>query len=311
MRLPARSRPVAALVVAMVAVAACGGEEPESAAPGAEGSAASPTIDAVVAAERAFSATSVAEGTRAAFLAWFADDAVAFSPAPVRGTAHIEAWPTEGPTLEWAPERAEISADGRMGYTLGPYRQSLPDGGVAWGHYHSMWRLDDDGRWRVALDLGTPHGPVDWPPPAVEAAGPGSASLAATPAPIAAAALLDRDRAYGVAYASEGREPAARGFAAERVRVSRTGSPPHSGRAAALADQAAAGERLEWTPEGAEVAASGDLGYTWGSGLVERADLGGSLRPMSYARFWRWDAEAGWQVVVEVVAAHPPAPPGG
>ncbi|MEQ9569137.1 MAG: nuclear transport factor 2 family protein [Longimicrobiales bacterium] len=273
--------------MAALVLTACGGSE-------------TPEPDAVVAAERAFSATSVAEGTRAAFLQWFAPDAVSFGPGPLRGTDHIADWPPEGPTLEWAPELAEISADGRMGYTLGPYRQSLPDGGTAWGHYHSVWRQTDAGEWRVALDIGTPHGPVPWPPGSV-----------ATPAPTSAAAsraghdgLLERDRAFAAGYASDGREAAMRGFVAERARISRTGTPPWPGRAAALEALGETDEALTWTPAGAGVADSGDLGYTWGSGTL-------ATGPMSYARFWRRQPGGEWQVVVEVVASHPPPPPSG
>ena len=40
-------------------------------------------LESLVATERAFSRMSVAEGTRAAFLAFFADDGVNFSPGPV------------------------------------------------------------------------------------------------------------------------------------------------------------------------------------------------------------------------------------
>ncbi len=289
------------LAMAALLTAACGpaDETGEAAAP------PPPDPEPVIAAERAFSATSVAEGTRAAFLEWFAPDAVSFGPGPIRGTEHIAAWPPGGPTLEWAPELAEVSADGRMGYTFGPYRQALPGGATAWGHYHSMWRRDDEGAWRVALDIGTPHGPVPWPPESVATPAP-----TATPAPEAVrpgdgrADLLERDRAYGAAYASDGRDAAAETFIAPRARVSRTGTPPWPSRSDALAAWADSDEQLTWTPDGAGVADSEDLGYTWGSGT-----LGGA--PMSYARFWRRGPEGAWQVVVEVVASHPPPPPSG
>lgn len=290
--------------VGLLVLAACAepeppGREPAGAAP------AGPTTAEVVEAERAFSATSVAQGTRAAFLEWFAPDAVSFGPGPVRGTDHIAAWPPAGPTLEWAPELAEVSADGGMGYTLGPYRQALPGGATAWGHYHSLWRRDDRGVWRVALDIGTPHGPVPWPPDTVATPDPPSTTGAGPGAPGGGPDdLRERDRAYGAAYAADGRDAAAEVFLAARARVSRTGTPPWPSRRDALAAWAQSDEDLTWTPDGAGVADSGDLGYTWGSGTLDGS-------PMSYARFWRRAPDGEWQVVVEVVASHPPPPPSG
>lgn len=67
-------------------------------------------------------------------------------------------------TLSWAPERVEIAASGDLGYTIGTFtlESSLPEGGMqrARGTYVTIWRRAPDGKWRAAVDAGTPPEPV-------------------------------------------------------------------------------------------------------------------------------------------------------
>ena len=62
--------------------------------------------------------------------------------------------------LVWEPERAEVSNGGDLGYTTGTYQSVTRDSvGVLTtvsGKYVSIWRRQDDGTWRVEMDLGNP-----------------------------------------------------------------------------------------------------------------------------------------------------------
>lgn len=270
---------------------------------GDPGSSAEPTaVDSLVAAEREFAATSVADGPRSAFLEFFDDSVVTFDPAPQKGTASLRAGPDFGP-LEWEPEIAEVSAARDMGYTSGPYHATRPDGSIAWGHYHSVWRRQPGGAWRVVLDMGGPHGE---PPPVGNVEHPGSADGSARLASSTSAdELLARDRAYQAMYRRQGRSSALEHFAAGRIRAYRYGLVPFHGRAAADSDQAARHESLEWQPVGGGVALSGDLGYTYGTGRMRRDGLEGGTREVSYSRIWRRDPTGAWRIVLEVVLPHP------
>lgn len=267
--------------------------------------AAPGAVDEVIAAERAFSAASVERGTRQAFLDFFADDAVSFAPTPIVGRHVIREGP-ELPPLQWWPAVAEVSAAGDMGYTTGPYRSVGPDGVTRWGHYHSVWGRQAGGTWKVLLDLGGPHGDVAIPetvrtpdrePAGGEDAGPAS--------------LLDADRACLALAAGDGARAAATRCAWPDARIYRFRQVPFTDLPAAVADQEASGERLEGAPWDARVARTGDMGFTYGTGTIARAETAGEARPMSYARIWRRDARGDWRVVVEVVLPHPPAAPGG
>ena len=56
-----------------------------------------------------------------------------------------------GADAEPQPLIVEVTGDGRLGYSEGPV--TLPDGRVP-SRYFSTWRLEADGRWRVAFDNG-------------------------------------------------------------------------------------------------------------------------------------------------------------
>jgi ketosteroid isomerase-like protein len=63
-------------------------------------------------------------------------------------------------SLSWEPDRVEMSQSGDLGYTYGRYqsRRKSSNGStvVRTGKYVSIWRKEKDGRWRVALDIGSP-----------------------------------------------------------------------------------------------------------------------------------------------------------
>lgn len=65
------------------------------------------------------------------------------------------------PTLDftWSPESAWMDDDGELGYTIGRYeRRTTRDGevNVATGWYLTVWRRQQDGRWLVEADIGSP-----------------------------------------------------------------------------------------------------------------------------------------------------------
>ena len=66
--------------------------------------------------------------------------------------------------------------------------------------------------------------------------------------------------------------------------------------------------RLEWTPEVAEIAASGELGYTSGPW---RFTAEGDEHPSAFGHFftiWRKDADGRWKVLVDHGVSHPEVP---
>lgn len=109
--------------------------------------------------ERAFAALAGRQSTRAAFLAYLHPQAVVFQPGPVNGRAHWEARAENPGLLTWFPAFAEVSEDGRMGYTTGPAEfrkdRAKPQEPPIWkGRFVSVWRKGADGSWRLVFDAG-------------------------------------------------------------------------------------------------------------------------------------------------------------
>lgn len=117
----------------------------------------------VRAVELAFAA-SVAGDDREAFASFLDVDAVFVSGAraTVGREAILEAWKGYfGPDraeLTWSPELVELSGDGTLGLTRGPwtYRGKSAEGEVVEqsGIFNSVWRRQADGSWKVVFDAG-------------------------------------------------------------------------------------------------------------------------------------------------------------
>jgi ketosteroid isomerase-like protein len=109
--------------------------------------------------ERAF-AKSMADRDHAAFVSHLSEEAVFFGGSQVfHGRAEVAAaWKHyfEGPAapFSWEPERVEVLPSGTLGFSSGPVRG--PDGKRA-GTFNSVWRLEQDGTWRIVFDIGCPR----------------------------------------------------------------------------------------------------------------------------------------------------------
>jgi ketosteroid isomerase-like protein len=111
----------------------------------------------VMAAERAFAKT-MADRNLAAFGAFVADDAVFFSgPEPRRGKAQVVEWWSRffaagAPApFSWEPDQVEVLPSGELAWSTGPVRD--PQGRVV-NRFNSIWRREQDGRWRIVFDKG-------------------------------------------------------------------------------------------------------------------------------------------------------------
>ncbi len=56
--------------------------------------------------------------------------------------------------LSWTVESAEVSKDGRMGYTRGSFQGSASARPFS-GSYATVWKKDKSGKWRVAVDIAS------------------------------------------------------------------------------------------------------------------------------------------------------------
>src|SRR5882672_2286093 len=112
----------------------------------------------LLAADSAFAALSVAQGAKAAFLAFAAEDAVTIGGGgggPMHHgrdaiAAAFAGFPADA-VLEWAPVAAEIAASGDLGCTVG---QASITALHSYSKYRTIWKRQADGSWKFVADGG-------------------------------------------------------------------------------------------------------------------------------------------------------------
>lgn len=65
--------------------------------------------------------------------------------------------------------------------------------------------------------------------------------------------------------------------------------------------------RLTWTPQGADISASGDLGYTWGAYEFHSKDKNGNPTTDygKYTSIWKKQKDGSWKVVLDMGNSSP------
>lgn len=262
-------------------------------------------LASLVEAERAFARDGVSMGVRDAFLAHFAEEGIAFYPHPVNAREAMRLRPVAprppAVILDWEPETGQVSAAGDLGYNTGPFRLSLRDGSrpPSFGSFYSVWRRQAGGSWAVVLDYGV-GGPDPGPlrPRAYRPAYPAGPKTTSHPAGSSGEPLLRAERSLAGRVAAVGWDAACPGLFAESSRSLRDGAAPASGRDAACALASPGAEPVSWEPLEADLADSGDLGYTYGRYRKGR-EAG------YFSRVWHRRADGAFEVLLDVASAVP------
>jgi len=125
------------------------------------GAASVEDLRAAVRAREAAFAKTMADRDHAAFATFVSEEAIFVGAQALRGRAAVaEGWSRffegkEAP-FSWAPERVEVVDSGTLAISSGPVYGTA---GERIGTFHSTWRRESDGEWRVVLDIGCPPCP--------------------------------------------------------------------------------------------------------------------------------------------------------
>ncbi len=103
-----------------------------------------------------FSQRSEEVGLRRAFLEYIENSSVVLRPGSLPWVGADAVDKLSGlndslVSLSWEPMGGDISKAGDMGFTFGTYRMELADS-VYTGSYVTIWKRQEDGTWRFALD---------------------------------------------------------------------------------------------------------------------------------------------------------------
>ncbi|HJU22207.1 MAG TPA: nuclear transport factor 2 family protein [Casimicrobiaceae bacterium] len=252
-------------------------------------------LGSLVDAELAFANMAQREGVTAAFVANFADDGVAFQPAPVRVR---EAWRNRANDtnnavhMDWKPAQAGVARSHDFGYTTGPFtawRESAPDRKRE-GAFFSVWKRDPGGTWKVIVDIGIASAqPVDF------------AALGAAPRPsFGHRGSIASARARLVALeANTGLTP--NDYAkllADDARLYRNGGSPIALRGAIAREVAEHTRRTLWSPVDARIATSSDMAVTWGR--YSETERAANEQRGYYVHLWIRDRSGDWRLAYDV-----------
>lgn len=254
-------------------------------------------IRAMVEAEKKFYEMGQEKGTRAAFLAFLAEDGIVFRPGPLNGK---EVWGKREETgfdLVWEPTFAAIARSADFGYNTGPAKwraNKQEEKFSGHGQFISIWKKQKDGSWKVALDVG-----IENPEPAgkLESLRTIVPPESKTPADLNAAQTSRWEIQQKFAEAAKKDSAmAAMVFAAPEIRVYRDGHFPAIGKQAASKLLDAAAGRLSFEMLGADMSRSADLSYTYGRYS--------KLRPKGteqghYFQIWQTDDAGAWKLVLD------------
>ena len=254
--------------------------------------------DALLAADRSLSDKTAALGMVQGFLPMLTEGAAYLYPgAPLlRGTAHIRPFLEAADSIgkqTWTPAFADVSADGRLGYTYG-----WTHSGGTRGKYLACWQKTGGG-WRLAAYANTRLVPV---PDSVKPERPSGALGAQVRGRADPSELLRADSAFAALSVTSGAKHAFLAFSAEEAISFGGGAQMSQGREAIAAgfDGFPAGAVLEWWPVAAEIAPSGDLGCTVGEARIA------SLNYYSkYLTVWRRQPDGTWKFVADGGSARP------
>lgn len=117
-------------------------------------------LEKMVGAEHAFAQMAAEKDTRTAFLAYMTDDALAFVPEQTNAKAFWEARKPGNSLLSWAPNFADISSNGILGYTMGNWEfraKGKDDTPSAFGDFITLWLRQPDGKYKWVVDIGVTH----------------------------------------------------------------------------------------------------------------------------------------------------------
>jgi ketosteroid isomerase-like protein len=122
--------------------------------------------------------------------------------------------------------------------------------------------------------------------------------------------LLQIDREFAAASLQHGAAEAFRMFMHEDAIMFSRGRHPVHGRDSIFEVMSAGGEDdvLEWAPRAGDVAASGDMGWTWGE-YTYTSTGGDGLKTSSFGKYvnvWKKSATGEWRVVADIGNESPP-----
>lgn len=247
-------------------------------------------VQKLVETEQAFAQMAADKNTRDAFLAYMADTSVVFTPDLTEAKPYWTARKANDSLLSWAPNFADVSSNGVMGYTTGNWEWRENRNGAtpaAFGEFITVWLKQTGGSYKWVIDIGVEHAkPLayskDW-----KTAGTGAANTEQPTSEFATAFYLAAANGVAKAYDS---------FADDNIRSYREGKMPIFGKRAALAEWKSDKGQYSFSKRSSSLNA-GDLGYILNT--YTRSRDGKPIEKGNYLQIWKFYGGK-WHIVLDI-----------
>ena len=216
--------------------------------------------------------------------------------------------------LTWESHYIDVSRDGDLGLTAGPYAitdPTLDDGQYFFGHLVSIWRKNS-GEWELMADMaaGIPgflrlnvEPNFDDTRPVIEET---AEPLMAMVENNNMQALVDADNLFGLSINFRGGQRALLRYGLETTRVYLPGMAPAIGSEASsvygayLVNELSTTNPISLSHMGGFLSTSKEMGYTYGI-METNTDAGEPGFRAGYLRLWRLKDNSEWRIAVEVL----------
>lgn len=257
-----------------------------------------PALKSLVDAEWSFINFAKDSTTRDAFWAQFTDETILFGEGPVNAKRAYEHQPANASWLKWEPTFSDIATSGDFGYNTGPweYRVLKTDAQpLTFGHFVSVWRKQEDGVWKLALDIG-----IDHPKPQALAQWK-TATRVTTPAALPAKetkTFLKELEQNFIDAQVKNKATAYKQSLSDEARLYRPGKEPMIDRN--QIDNFLMNElSVTYQVIDSSIASTHDLGYVYGKAIVHLTPT--QTKAANYLRIWKHETGEGWRIVLDLV----------
>jgi ketosteroid isomerase-like protein len=263
------------------------------------GAQAQSDLQKLVDTENAFARTAAEKNTRSAFLEFLADDSIVFAPQRSNGKQVWLGRKDSPALLSWYPVFADISGNGLIGYTTGPWefrpkgKDDLP---AAFGHYMTIWQKQTDGNFKAVLDIGVDH-------PGASTSGAKLITVAARNRMSTSVATNAGDAAasFFETITDQGVIKAYKEFAADDIRLMRSSKAPFVGKKAALKELSQSKNVLSISKR---IAFYGTDDIAYCTNTYTLAKDGQKVESGNFVQIWKY-RDGRWAIVMDVFVADP------
>lgn len=275
-------------------------------------------LSTLVAAECEFAAKSERSGIRSAFINFLSDNAIIFTPMPTKGKKWWMDRKETTDKLNWYPVYADISKSADFGYTTGPWEYKTQDKNgetvSAFGHYVSVWKKQQDGQWKVDIDIGISH-----PKPEPPLTGISAKDISEKSNPLKhkvnieyeRSSLIQSENEFSKASQTRGFLKAFKSFSYPNVRLYRMNQFPLVKSDQIYQHLSKTDGIMKWKPEDVKVSISGDLGYTYGIAQFWKNANSMKSKPdekICFMRIWKKESYGKWKIVLDLQKPIPTTP---